>query len=230
MTAMHSRHNELLLNWCAQTNGGEAISKPEQAVFAGSPKGVATVDLADVYAYHRRRLVATASRILQDHADAEDAVHEALLSAFKFKDKFRGESGLSTWLTRITINCCLMQLRRKRRMLSRTTLIDARDADRLIDQLVDERPGVEDILLKYESSRYVRQNMERLRSKDRELIELRYFQGLTLSEIAVRRRATNAAVMSSLSRARKALRRTLQQNHHGSSTGRRAELEPNRLP
>jgi RNA polymerase sigma-70 factor, ECF subfamily len=219
MKAMHSRHNELSPNRCAQTNGSESVPVSEHGVPVGRPRGVATSDLADVYVYNRQQLVATASRILRNHADAEDAVHEALLSAFRFKDEFRGQSSLSTWLTRITINCCLMQLRRQRRTLLRTALTDPRDAARLIEELVDERPSVEDVILKSEGSRHFRRNIERLQSKDRELLELRYFQGLSLSEIAVRRRASNAAIKSSLSRARKALRKTMEQNHFGLSTG-----------
>src|ERR1700750_2606142 len=104
MTAMDSRDNELPLNWCARANGSRSLPIAEHALHVGAPKGVATSDLADVYVYNRQQLVATASRILRNHPDAEDAVHEALLSAFRFKDEFRGQSSVATWLTRVTIN------------------------------------------------------------------------------------------------------------------------------
>src|ERR1700721_1241222 len=59
----------------------------------------------------------TAYRFLGNAADAEDAVQDALLSAYKNLDEFRGQSQLSTWLTSIVRNCARMQLRRRPRRL-----------------------------------------------------------------------------------------------------------------
>src|ERR1700756_5095030 len=53
----------------------------------------------------------TAFKFLGNSADAEDAVQDALLSAYKHLHEFRGESQLSTWLTAIVSNCARMQLR-----------------------------------------------------------------------------------------------------------------------
>ena len=53
-----------------------------------------------------------AYRLLGNKADAEDAVQDALLAAFKHLNQFRGEAQLSTWLTAIVINCARMQLRK----------------------------------------------------------------------------------------------------------------------
>jgi RNA polymerase sigma factor (sigma-70 family) len=57
----------------------------------------------------------TAYRFLGNSADVEDAVQDALLSAYKHLHEFRGESELSTWLTSIVSNCARMQLRRRPR-------------------------------------------------------------------------------------------------------------------
>ncbi len=56
-----------------------------------------------------------ALRILMDQADADDAVQDAFLSAFRTLDSFRGRSELGTWLHRIVINVSLMKLRAKGR-------------------------------------------------------------------------------------------------------------------
>jgi RNA polymerase sigma-70 factor (ECF subfamily) len=58
-----------------------------------------------------------AYRYLGNVADAEDAVQDALLSAYKHLDQFRGQSKMSTWLTTIVINCARMQLRRRPRQI-----------------------------------------------------------------------------------------------------------------
>lgn len=60
-------------------------------------------------------LLATARRLLGNEHDAQDAVQEALSSAFTSIDGFRGDASLSTWLHRIVVNAALMQLRRRRR-------------------------------------------------------------------------------------------------------------------
>src|SRR5579862_2588810 len=57
----------------------------------------------------------SAYRFLENTADAEDAVQDALLSAYKHIDQFRGEAQMSTWLTAIVANCARMQLRKRPR-------------------------------------------------------------------------------------------------------------------
>jgi len=58
-----------------------------------------------------------AFRLLGNAADAEDAVQEALLAAYKHINQFRGQSQISTWLTTIVRNCALMQLRKRPRQI-----------------------------------------------------------------------------------------------------------------
>jgi RNA polymerase sigma-70 factor, ECF subfamily len=64
---------------------------------------------------HQGRLFKVALNITNIREDAEDAVQDAFLNAFKHLDDFRGESTLVTWLTRITINQALMAMRAKPR-------------------------------------------------------------------------------------------------------------------
>ena len=58
-------------------------------------------------------LLKTARRYLGD-GDAPDAVQDAFLKAFQAIDGFSGASSIGTWLHRILINCCLMQLRKSK--------------------------------------------------------------------------------------------------------------------
>jgi RNA polymerase sigma-70 factor (ECF subfamily) len=61
------------------------------------------------------RLLATARRLLGNDHDAQDAVQETFISAFKSIASFRGDARLSTWLHRIVVNAALVQLRHRRR-------------------------------------------------------------------------------------------------------------------
>jgi len=63
---------------------------------------------------YNQRLYRVVRAILRHDSEAEDAVQETYLRAFSHLDDFRGEAGLSTWLTRIAINEALGRLRRRR--------------------------------------------------------------------------------------------------------------------
>lgn len=64
---------------------------------------------------HNRPLYRTARSILKDDAEAEDALQDAYLLAYRGMDKYRGESSLSTWLTRIVINESIARSRKSNR-------------------------------------------------------------------------------------------------------------------
>src|ERR1700751_3727152 len=72
-------------------------------------------EMEDVLSRYLPRFYKSAYRQLGNVADAEDAVQDALLSAYKHLDQFKGEAKMSTWLTAIFTNCARMQLRRRLR-------------------------------------------------------------------------------------------------------------------
>jgi len=63
---------------------------------------------------HRERLWAVALRTMGDREDAADALQDALLSAYRAADRFRGDSAVTTWLHRIVVNACLDRMRRRK--------------------------------------------------------------------------------------------------------------------
>lgn len=65
-----------------------------------------------IIARHNRRLFRTARGMIRDDGEAEDLLQEAYLKAFRSLGSFRGDSSLSTWLTRIVVNEALQRLRR----------------------------------------------------------------------------------------------------------------------
>jgi RNA polymerase sigma-70 factor (ECF subfamily) len=62
---------------------------------------------------HRDRLWAVALRTLGDREEAADAVQDALISAYRSADRFRGDAAVTTWLHRIVVNACLDRARRR---------------------------------------------------------------------------------------------------------------------
>jgi RNA polymerase sigma-70 factor (ECF subfamily) len=67
---------------------------------------------------HRDRLWAVALRTLGDREEAADAVQDALVSAYRAADRFRGDSAVTTWLHRIVVNACLDRARRRQSRLT----------------------------------------------------------------------------------------------------------------
>ena len=79
---------------------------PSDDLLAGARAGDEGA-FAAVVEPHRRELLAHAYRMLGSGADAEDALQEALLAAWRALPRFEGRSSLRTWLFRITTNACL---------------------------------------------------------------------------------------------------------------------------
>jgi RNA polymerase sigma-70 factor (ECF subfamily) len=66
----------------------------------------------ELFARHRDRLWAVALRTTGDPEGASDALQDALISAFRRAESFRGDAAVTTWLHRIVVNACLDRLRR----------------------------------------------------------------------------------------------------------------------
>jgi len=65
---------------------------------------------AEVFRRHQQRLWAVALRTSGNPDDAADALQDALISAFRRAESFRGESSVSTWLHRIVVNLSLIHI------------------------------------------------------------------------------------------------------------------------
>jgi RNA polymerase sigma-70 factor (ECF subfamily) len=86
---------------------------------------------------HRDRMWAVALRTLGDPEEAADAVQDALVSAYRAAEGFRGDSAITTWLHRIVVNACLDRARRK----------SIRKTVPLPDQQEDEEKGGRDVAI-----------------------------------------------------------------------------------
>src|SRR4051812_11103730 len=83
---------------------------------------------------NNRALYRTARSILQDDAEAEDAVQEAYLRAYRSLAQFHGDARLTTWLTRIVINESLERLRKRKHETGNIALDNVVDLEMHMDQ------------------------------------------------------------------------------------------------
>jgi RNA polymerase sigma-70 factor (ECF subfamily) len=87
---------------------------------------------------HRDRLWAVALRTLADREEAADAVQDALVSAYRRADSYRGEAAVTTWLHRIVVNACLDRMRR-RKARPTSPLPEHEDTSEVLgDEVVDD--------------------------------------------------------------------------------------------
>jgi RNA polymerase sigma-70 factor (ECF subfamily) len=162
----------------------EAFIRGEQCSnIVGSAKCSEAV--ADVISQRLPTFYKTAYRLLGNAADAEDAVQDALLSAYKKLHQFRGEAQMSTWLTVIVGNCARMQLRRRRHIhLSLDEPIGQGQDSPLSERLPDHRPSPEDEYQETEKRAQLRKLTARLSPALSRTFHLSHVEGLSIQETA----------------------------------------------
>jgi RNA polymerase sigma-70 factor (ECF subfamily) len=139
---------------------------------------------------HQAALYRLAVRVMGDPTEAEDALQEALVDAWRRIERFRGESAFSTWMYRVVTNRCLAMLRRRRPV----------PADPLTEPAAPDSP---------ERSAEVDagiaalgQALQELRTELRVCWVLRELEGLSYAEIAQITAASEDAVRGRIHRAR----------------------------
>lgn len=161
------------------------------------------------------RMLAVARRILRSPDDAHDAVQEAFLQAFRAIGRFEGESKLSTWLHRITVNACLLRLRHARRhpeAAIEDLLPRFDDTGHRVGTEEDQAwsENAADQLERHELAKLVRDAVERLPENFRIVVTLRDIEGLSTEETAEALGIRPEAAKMRLHRARQALRTLLE--------------------
>ncbi|MCP2341400.1 RNA polymerase subunit sigma-70 [Actinomadura rupiterrae] len=175
----------------------------------------------DLVQAHSRELQVHCYRILGSMQDAEDALQETLVSAWRNLGDFGLRSSLRTWLYQIATNRCLSMLRADGRR-PRTVAAPPPDAvlpepngvgdappwlepypDVLLDHLVDQRPGPE---ARYETTEAISlafiTALQLLPPRQRAVLVLRDVLGYRATEVARMLDATQESVQSALKRAR----------------------------
>lgn len=152
---------------------------------------------------HRDKIYARAFSMMRNEEEAVDLSQEAWVKAWQRLEQFQGEASFVTWMTRIVINLCLDQLRKRKRQRTES-----------IDQLDDDLGGVErqmpaitvnptEGLEREELRKRIDKALAQLSEEHRTVIVLHEFEELEYKEIAKRMGCSIGTIMSRLFYARR---------------------------
>jgi RNA polymerase sigma-70 factor (ECF subfamily) len=156
-------------------------------------------------------LFRVAMNILGDEGTASDAVQQALLSAFRNLQTFRGGS-LRSWLSRITVNACYDELRRLARNKDIPLHVYDQDGEEMesISWMTDPGPSPEELAERSDLLDAIQNSLGALPEHYRLAVQLVDIEGLSYKETAAALDLPVGTVKSRLARARDALRHLLQ--------------------
>ena len=174
-----------------------------------------TCDLDHAILYNLPMFYRRAFRFLGNPADAEDAVQDALLSAYKHFAQFRGQARISTWLAAIVTNAARMQLRRRRVVYVSLEQHELEDGLALSERLAASEPGPEEMCRTTEIQARLLKGVSQLSPLLRRTFQLRDIDGLTTKETANALGIPEGTVKAQVARARAKLARIMMANSSG---------------
>lgn len=151
---------------------------------------------------YERQVAATVVGMLGRGPEADDVGQETFIRFWRSLDRFRGDSSVGTYLTRIAMNLSLNALKRRQRMRSRFAHGDLPERE-------DPATGAGIQVERSDTARAVGDAIRTLEPPQRAVVVLRLVRGLSTDETAAALGIPAGTVMSRLSRAQSRLRRTL---------------------
>jgi RNA polymerase sigma-70 factor (ECF subfamily) len=160
---------------------------------------------------HNRRLFRLARATLRDDAEAEDALQEAYIHAYRNIGSFRGDATLATWLSRIVLNQCLGRLRRALRRERIVPIVGwTADLESEIMNVPDD-DGPDKALIQAQTRALLERKLDALPVAFRTVFVMRCVEELSVEETAACLGIPEATVRSRHFRARGLLRESLAQ-------------------
>lgn len=160
---------------------------------------------------HNRRLYRLARAVLRDDAEAEDALQEAYLAAYKAIAGYRAQASLATWLSRLVLNECMGRQRRQARRNNVAPMFSMTDSDGTEHDMADVKgaDAPDGALERSEVRALLERKLDALPQAYRVVFVLRCVEELSVEETAQYLGIPEATVRSRHFRARSMLRESL---------------------
>jgi RNA polymerase sigma-70 factor, ECF subfamily len=171
------------------------------------PVNMTEAEVNELFASCLPRLKKATRRMLRDPQDAEDALQDGLLLAFRKLHQFQGRSAFATWLHSIVRNSCRMYYRKSN--ADRISLVEperTKEGSLLAEStFIETRPTPEEQCIQRERSDILRRATEELPAKYQKAITYFHMEGLSEGEAARKLRMMRSALKSQLHRSRRLL-------------------------
>jgi len=184
------------------TQAAVAVQGSEEKLIRAGQRGDHQA-VETLFRRYQRPLFQTALRVLGNTEDAEDALQDGLLSAYRNLKRFEGRSQFSTWLTRIVINAALMK-RRSAKARPAVSLDEPPREDELpaAERFADDGLTPEQVFANTEIREMLSENLDQLSPLLRTAFVLREVQGYSTGEAAKKLGVTENTLKARLWRAR----------------------------
>lgn len=159
---------------------------------------------------YNQRLYRLARATLRDDAEAEDALQEAYLAAYRSMGRFRGEASLSTWLSRLVLNECLGRLRRSARRQRVMPIVSSALEINAVAGGDSDQP--ERIVARRDLRSFLESKLDELPESFRLVFVLRSVEEMSVRETARTLGIAEGTVRTRYHRARTLLREALEQD------------------
>ena len=186
--------------------GAEIADRDDDVALAHRIAAGDQVSFETLMRRHNRRLYRLARATLRDDAEAEDALQEAYLSAYRGMRNFRGDATLSTWLSRMVVNECLGRLRKSARRHNVVPMVAGEDMDTMAS---DDRDFPDKALVRAQMRTLLERKLDELPDDFRTVFVMRAVEELSVEETAACLDIPEATVSSRHFRARGLLRESL---------------------
>ena len=187
------------------------LGREDDATLAGLIVAGDRAAFARLMRQHNRRLYRLARAMLRDDSEAEDALQEAYLAAYKAIAGYRAQASLATWLSRLVINECMGRQRRRARRDNVAPMFSMTASDGTEHDMADTTgaDAPDDALQRSEVRALLERKLDALPQAYRVVFVLRCVEELSVEETAQYLGIPEATVRSRHFRARSMLRESL---------------------
>lgn len=165
----------------------------------------------EIIKLYQQKVCSTIFYMVKNENIVEDLAQEVFIKVYKNISKFNEESSLYTWIYKITMNTCIDQIKKEKKITYISTYVETDEGD-LEMQLEDEKQRVDEILENKIRKESLRKAIKSLPAEQRALIVLRDVRQFKYMEIAEILKLNLGTVKSKISRARQALKECLEKD------------------
>lgn len=165
----------------------------------------------EIIGLYEKKVFSTIYYMVKNDNEVEDIAQEVFIKIYKNLSNFKEESSLYTWIYRITVNVCIDELKKRKKVVYLDEKIDTKDGEVEL-QLPDDSKSPTDIAEDNDLKDRLEKCIRKLPESQRMMIILRDIKGFTYMEIAEIMKMNLGTVKSKINRARASLKELLEED------------------